>query len=301
MANFLTIQAECAALSPEWLDRVNENLASFVRVIEIDLVDTGFFEAAGSDRLLVRLLVKAPSDVTVGEVNIQADKENVTASREVPLEIPEEPTIRVVFEISSTLRLQAAEVLQHVTDKYGVDSKTFRVRAFHLRSDERRRIAEQQKWDEREDEPAEEPPDKPDRFAIDHDDYHARHIGRTADGRQFFLTYLFVPALGDDQGNEFVALFLFDKEGQLLEARIDEFGPRSDLDLEERSKIYEKRLQELGPVSFERIEIAPFSIDRDGVAFGFIAKAFDGTWSVELHPGNFMAFYEPWDSGEYDT
>lgn len=145
------------------------------------------------------------------------------------------------------------------------------------------------------------PPNRPDKFAIDNDDYHAKHIGRTADGRQFFLTYLFVPALGDEPGNEFVALFLFDKEGQFLEAQIDEFGPRSNLDLDERRRVYEKHLEELGSVSFERIEIAPFSIDRDGVAFGFIAHAYEGEWFVELHPGNFMSFHEPWDSGEYDT
>ena len=24
-------------------------------------------------------------------------------------------------------------------------------------------------------------------------------------------------------------------------------------------------------------------------------------WAVEFHPGNVMAFYKPWDSGEYDT
>jgi len=24
-------------------------------------------------------------------------------------------------------------------------------------------------------------------------------------------------------------------------------------------------------------------------------------WAVELQPGNYMAFFEPWDSGDYDT
>ena len=36
----------------------------------------------------------------------------------------------------------------------------------------------------------------PDTFPIIHDDYHARHIGTLADGRQFFLTTPFVPAIG---------------------------------------------------------------------------------------------------------
>ena len=28
----------------------------------------------------------------------------------------------------------------------------------------------------------------PERIPIAHDDYHAKHVGRTPDGRQFFLT-----------------------------------------------------------------------------------------------------------------
>ena len=27
----------------------------------------------------------------------------------------------------------------------------------------------------------------------------------------------------------------------------------------------------------------------------------DDPWAVEVQPGNYMAFFEPWDSGEYDT
>lgn len=66
----------------------------------------------------------------------------------------------------------------------------------------------------------------PDLIAIDHDDYHAEHVGHTRDGRQFFLTTPFEPPHGDDQGGEYVALFLFDGEGNLLAAEIDDFGPR---------------------------------------------------------------------------
>ncbi|MET4727283.1 hypothetical protein ABIE09_001077 [Lysobacter enzymogenes] len=141
-------------------------------------------------------------------------------------------------------------------------------------------------------------------IAIDHDDYHAEHIGRLADGRQFFLTTPFVGAMQGRDGNEFVALYLFDAAGALLEARIDEFGPRAQLDLEARNRVYEQRLAELGEVEFDRIEIAPFSVSRFGVEFGLIPN-----WpqdegeqlSISLEPGDYMAFFEPWDSGDYDT
>jgi hypothetical protein len=62
-------------------------------------------------------------------------------------------------------------------------------------------------------------------IAINHDDYHAQHVGRTTDGRQFFLTMPFEPKSLNQDGSEFVALFLFDESGNLLDARIDDFGP----------------------------------------------------------------------------
>lgn len=146
----------------------------------------------------------------------------------------------------------------------------------------------------------------PSLLAIDHDDYHAEHVGRTADGRQFFLTTPFEPATrdGDADGCEYVALFVFDAAGALLDARIDSFGPRATLDHDARLARRDELLAELGDVRFERIEIAPFEVERFGTTFGLIARPGeepDDAWWVELLPGNYMAFTEPWDSGEYDT
>lgn len=144
----------------------------------------------------------------------------------------------------------------------------------------------------------------PKRIAIDHDDYLAEYVGRTRDGRQFFLTTPFEPARDGKEGREFLALFLFDAKGKFLEAKIDDLGPRATLDHEKRVALRDQRLGELDGLSFERIEIAPFSIDRFGFTFGLIPREpedDDDTWAVELQPGNFMAFFPPWDSGIYDT
>jgi len=145
----------------------------------------------------------------------------------------------------------------------------------------------------------------PTRLAIDHDDYHAEHVGRTADGRQFFLTTPFEAGThGQNDGQEFVALYLFGADGRFLEARIDAFGSRAHLDRDARRAAYETRLSELGDVTFTRIEVEPFAIDRFGTTFGLLTRApeeDDDQWWVEVQPGNYMAFTEPWDSGEYDT
>ncbi|WP_369142023.1 hypothetical protein [Streptomyces sp. R44] len=140
--------------------------------------------------------------------------------------------------------------------------------------------------------------------AINHDDYHAQHVGRTADGRQFFLTTPFVPAIGTEAGGEFVALFLFNATGRFIEAVIDHFGPRATMDKDARRERYERLLHELGPVTFERIEVAPFAVERFGTTFGLVLREpddEDDEWAVELQPGDYMAFFEPWDSGDYDT
>jgi hypothetical protein len=145
---------------------------------------------------------------------------------------------------------------------------------------------------------------RPTLIAIDHDDYHAEHIGRTRDGRQFILTNPFDPAVGKYPGCEFVALYLFDASGKLIEAKIDSFGPRSSVDDDARRERYLERLASLGDVVFERVEVAPFSVKQFGLEFGLIVREpedDDDDWAVEMEPGNYMAFFEPWDSGEYDT
>ena len=144
----------------------------------------------------------------------------------------------------------------------------------------------------------------PDVIAINHDDYHAKHVGRTADGRQFILTTPFEPARDGVAGGEFVALYVFDANGKLLDAKIDGFGPRATLDDHKRRQVYERLLQELGDVTFDRIEISPFAIERFGTTFGLVLREpeeEDDVWAVEMQPGNYMAFFEPWDSGDYDT
>lgn len=147
----------------------------------------------------------------------------------------------------------------------------------------------------------------PNLIAIEHDDYHASHIGTLADGRQFFLTMPFVPATGGNAGREFVALYLFDKRGRFLEARIDDLGTRAELDAERARSLFEQRvtdLTELGPLEYGRIEVQPFEVERFGTKFGLIPRPpeEDGDeWAVEIQPGNYMAFFEPWDSGDYDT
>lgn len=143
-------------------------------------------------------------------------------------------------------------------------------------------------------------------FAIDPDDHHAKHVGWTAEDMQFILTTPFVAGMDSEPGCEFIALYIFDANGKLTEAKIDNLGPREKLDRRDHERAFQRRLDELGKVTHKRICIAPFKLQRFGVEFGFVTAPPDpdtqgSGWTVEMQPGNYMAFYAPWDSGIYDT
>lgn len=135
--------------------------------------------------------------------------------------------------------------------------------------------------------------------AVGHDDYHAEYVGRTRDGRQFFLTTPFVPG-----EREFIALYVFDKSGQLQSAAIDDLGPRETLDEPARLVRRDALLVSLGEIKYQRIRVAPFRIEMFGVEFGFIPRPPEEPgedWAVIVEPGDVMCFWPPWTSGVYDT
>ncbi len=142
----------------------------------------------------------------------------------------------------------------------------------------------------------------PEIILMEHDDYHAKYVGHAADGRQFFLTQPFVPAI-KGEGREFLALYLFDVNGILLAAKIDDLGTRNNYDKQRALWLLEERFEDLGEFSRGRIRVAPFRIERFGIEFGLIPhppENDDGHWQVIVEPGNYLAFIPPWD-GSYDT
>lgn len=139
-------------------------------------------------------------------------------------------------------------------------------------------------------------------IAINHDDYHASRVGRTQNGLQVLITTPFVSAVGGEPERQFLAIYLFDAKGTLVEARIDELGRHRQFDRDQA--LVDQRTSELGPIVYCRIEVQPFAIERFGTTFGLVPRPPEDevdSWWVEMQPGNYMAFHEPWDSGEYDT
>src|SRR5262245_11352189 len=110
------------------------------------------------------------------------------------------------------------------------------------------------------------PTQAPKLIAIDHDEFHASRVGRTLTGLQVFITTPFVPAVGGEPERNFLAIYLFDAKGTLVEARIDELGRHPQFDQEQA--LVGQRTSELGPLVYCRIEVQPFAIERFGTTFG---------------------------------
>lgn len=142
----------------------------------------------------------------------------------------------------------------------------------------------------------------PSRFTIRPDDYHIPYAGTAADGRRFFLSDELFSA-----DASYVGLFLWKPDGSFDQVRIDTVGRPSDAPPGQAAPgvddadLMTTRLRELGVYKLEPIDVAPFLETVDGVEFGWRFQTFEGASSINVEPGDFIAYYEPWDGYEYDT
>jgi len=141
----------------------------------------------------------------------------------------------------------------------------------------------------------------PERITIVPDDYHVPYAGTAEDGRRFFLSE---ELFSGDTG--YVGLFLWTPEGSIDEIRVTAVPARAGLPPGQAGpagadEVVSARLAELGDFVLEPIEVEPFTRDVGGVTFGWKVDRYDGVYSVNVEPGNFIAYYEPWDGLEYDT
>ncbi|MFI8523969.1 hypothetical protein ACIGB8_05970 [Promicromonospora sukumoe] len=142
----------------------------------------------------------------------------------------------------------------------------------------------------------------PERFTIAPDDYHVPYAGTAEDGRKFFLSEeLF------DGDSAYVGVFLWNADGTFDEVQVDavpraEGLPPGQAGSSGAEDLVEARLAELGEYVLEPIEVEPFTQDVDGVTFGWNLDQYeDGTYFINVMPGDFIAYYEPWDGLGYDT
>jgi hypothetical protein len=142
----------------------------------------------------------------------------------------------------------------------------------------------------------------PQRFTIVPDDYHVPYAGTAEDGRRFFLSEeLF-------SGNDaYVGLYLWKPDGTFDQVHVEAVPRRTDAPIGQAApagaqELIDARLAELGDYTLEPIEVEPFIEKVDGVNFGWkVGRYDDGTYFINIEPGDFIAYYAPWDGLEYDS
>lgn len=141
----------------------------------------------------------------------------------------------------------------------------------------------------------------PARFTIVPDDYHVPYAGTTGDGRKFFLSdELF------DSRSAYLGLFLWKADGTFEQVKVDKVArpaglPPGQAGPADADELVAARLAELGKYVLEPIEVEPFTKEVEGVAFGWVVRQFEGDYSINIEPGDFIAYYAPWDGLGYDT
>ena len=142
----------------------------------------------------------------------------------------------------------------------------------------------------------------PERFTIVPDDYHVPYAGTTEDGRRFFLSEEFFTGT-----SAYVGLFLWNADGTFAEVRVtpvDRPGelPPGQAGAAGAQDLIDARLAELGDYVLEPIEVEPFTEKVDGALFGWVLDELEpGMFQIRIEPGDFIAYYGPWDGLEYDT
>lgn len=158
----------------------------------------------------------------------------------------------------------------------------------------------------------------PEKLIIPHDDHHCKYVGIAESGEKFFITTPFTWEGQNEESKEFVACYIFDQAGDLKKAIIDHVGTRASIigkhnatilrgmtimDNQTTDDLIQEHLASLGNFELKNISVAPFSIKKHDLEFGLIPiypEDINDEGSVIILPGNYIAFYSPWD-GDYCT
>ena len=147
----------------------------------------------------------------------------------------------------------------------------------------------------------------PERFTIVPDDYHVPYAGTAEDGRKFFLSdELFTVGGGGSSGAAYVGLFLWHADGTFDEVRVHKVPrpgglPPAQARSAGRKGIVDAELAELGDYVLEPIKVEPFTEKVGGVTFGWKVGHYGHIVFISILPGDFIAYYAPWDGLDYDT
>ena len=136
------------------------------------------------------------------------------------------------------------------------------------------------------------------------DRYHLKNVGQLNNGN-----YYWIDVQLDSNGREtrdFIATYIFDADGVLIEHKIIELGIRSDPSALSARVIIGQESTRIGVKKRKDFWVRPFSVKANGAVFGLVVREreqgeLEGFQAVDAMPGWTLMFYPPWADGLYDT
>lgn len=130
----------------------------------------------------------------------------------------------------------------------------------------------------------------PNKFLVRREeDCHTHYVGKYGDN----LTFIGFPFFGAPyQGRPLAVLHLLDSEGNLISSEIWETEKMFEAEAE-----LEKAIKKLPNSKFCDVEAAMFSVELNGLTFGFIPR--EDNACIEYQPYG-LVFFPPWN-GLYET
>lgn len=127
----LSISAVSSTLPSDVVEQLNQRHNTLVKTIEIDFADTGFFQESGFHR------VELVQNLAVGietELRLLEDSEThvLKAVSTIPIKGFRNADLYDGFE---TAKLEAVKVLSAILEHFNLDSRTFKMRAFHIQGE----------------------------------------------------------------------------------------------------------------------------------------------------------------------
>lgn len=150
-----------------------------------------------------------------------------------------------------------------------------------------------------------------DKIRLIPDKYHLTDVGQLDNGNNYWIDVQLIPEKRDT--HDFVATYIFDGSGTLIDSKINYLGLRSDPDAfrvkdiiaQERSRIGVRKSGFFGSKS-KSFWVKPFSVRAHDVDFGLVVREPEADDParppvVDAMPGWTLMFYPPWEDGGYDT
>ena len=136
------------------------------------------------------------------------------------------------------------------------------------------------------------------------DRYHLTDVGQLADGNNYWIDIQLNPEGRDTR--DFIATYIFDADGELIEFQIIDLGLRSDPNALSARAVIKEESDRIGAKENSDFWVSPFAVKTHGLVFGLVVRdrqkgELEGFQAVDAMPGWTIMFYPPWEDGLYDT